>query len=334
MTLPSIMDVGELDEYCTRLLAVFLLERHTYRFNELKEYLKKKGLRMSVPTLIDHLEHLTKKQLVLREEKDKQFVTYRFHWEKWQDSDQLMKERIQLEKMLQQEMDEFSKRPVIEQVSYVHRISVLLFFQTLRESIVAKLKPETEFVAHIDFIHSGNIFDRARNMILGNIEKKGEKYATECLLTIDTLVSLYTEAMEEYENFRKFELPTIHITNETNDLLDKIHSLLNIKRAPKNHLLRSDVVYTALNEYAKTLKIAPYKTRASIYPPEIQKLKEANFFKPKKSVSDAIKKFESMGVPTRDKRTAIRSALINDTMKKNSTLKAAKEGDEWFFWQD
>ena len=74
--------------------------------------------------------------------------------------------------------------------------------------------------------------------------------------------------------------------------------------------------------------------RKAIYPPEIQKLKKANFFKPKKSLDDAIKKFESMGVPTRDKRTAIRSALINDAQKKNSTLKAAKEGDEWFFWQD
>jgi hypothetical protein len=72
----------------------------------------------------------------------------------------------------------------------------------------------------------------------------------------------------------------------------------------------------------------------AIYPPEIQKLKKANFFKPKKSLDETIKKFESMGVPTRDKRTAIRSALINDTHKKKSTLKATKEGDKWFFWQD
>jgi hypothetical protein len=74
--------------------------------------------------------------------------------------------------------------------------------------------------------------------------------------------------------------------------------------------------------------------RKVIYPPEIQKLKKANFFKPKKSLDDTIKKFESLGVPTRDKRTAIRSALINDAHKKNSTLKATKEGDEWYFWQD
>jgi hypothetical protein len=72
----------------------------------------------------------------------------------------------------------------------------------------------------------------------------------------------------------------------------------------------------------------------AIYPPAIQKLKKANFFKPKKSLDDAIRKFESMGVPTREKRTAIRSALINDARKKNSTLNAAKEDNVWFFWQD
>jgi hypothetical protein len=216
---------------------------------------------MSVPTLIDHLEHLTKKQLVLREEKDRQFVTYRFYWEKWRDSDQLMKERIQLEKMLQQEMDEFSKRPVIEQVSYVHLITGLLFYQTLRESIVAKVKPETEFVAHINFIHFGNIFNRAQNMILDNVEKKGEEYAIECILTIDKLTSLYSEAKHEYDNFQKLELPTIHVTKETNELLDEIHSYLNKNKTPEDHIIRSDVVDIALHEYAKKLKvkIAPAK---------------------------------------------------------------------------
>jgi hypothetical protein len=72
----------------------------------------------------------------------------------------------------------------------------------------------------------------------------------------------------------------------------------------------------------------------AIYPPEIQKLKKTNFFKTKKSLDDTIRKFEAMGLPTRDKRTAIRSALINDARKKNSTLKATKEGNEWYFWQD
>jgi hypothetical protein len=74
--------------------------------------------------------------------------------------------------------------------------------------------------------------------------------------------------------------------------------------------------------------------RKAIYPPWIEKLKKDNFFKQKKSLDDVIKKFESLGAPTRGKRTAIRNALINDTRKADSSLKATKEDDTWYFMQD
>lgn len=74
--------------------------------------------------------------------------------------------------------------------------------------------------------------------------------------------------------------------------------------------------------------------RKAIYPQWIEKLKQENFFKPKKSLNEIITKFESMGVPTRSKRAAIRNALINDTHKKESKLKSTKEGKDWFFWED
>jgi len=74
--------------------------------------------------------------------------------------------------------------------------------------------------------------------------------------------------------------------------------------------------------------------RKAIYPPEIEKLKKADFFKPKKSLDEVIEKFESMIVPTRGKRNAILTALKADTRKKGSTLKGTKEDDTWYFMQD
>jgi hypothetical protein len=74
--------------------------------------------------------------------------------------------------------------------------------------------------------------------------------------------------------------------------------------------------------------------RKAIYPKEIQALIEKDFFKPKKSLDDVIKKFESMGVPARGKKVAIRNALIRETRKKDSKLKATKEDDTWVFWVD
>jgi hypothetical protein len=74
--------------------------------------------------------------------------------------------------------------------------------------------------------------------------------------------------------------------------------------------------------------------RKAIYPPEIEKLKKANFFKPKKSLDEVIAKFEEMVVPTRGKRNAILTALKADTRKKGSNLKGTKEDNSWYFMQD
>jgi hypothetical protein len=93
----------------------------------------------------------------------------------------------------------------------------------------------------------------------------------------------------------------------------------------------------------KTEKIEPDKkdqkdrrggARKAIYPPWIQKLKEEGFFQSKKTLDETIKQFESMGVPTRSKRSSIRNALINDTHKQGSKLKSTKEGNTWVFWED
>ena len=74
--------------------------------------------------------------------------------------------------------------------------------------------------------------------------------------------------------------------------------------------------------------------RKAIYPPEIEKLKQAKFFKPKKTLDEVIAKFESMDVPTRGKRNAILTALKADIRKKGSTLKGTKEDNNWCFMQD
>jgi hypothetical protein len=74
--------------------------------------------------------------------------------------------------------------------------------------------------------------------------------------------------------------------------------------------------------------------RKGIYPQWVQKFKKDGFFKQKKSLDEVIKKFEDSGIPSRNKRTAIRNALINDTHKKDSKLTSTKDGEAWYFWEN
>lgn len=255
MALPYAMGIGELDPYCTKLLAFFTLERETYRFNELKRQLKGMSMEMTTPTLVLHLNHLIKKEVIVRDEKDKLNVTCRFNWEKWQDADQHMKDRIVFEKMLQKEMDEFSSRPVIEQILYVHNTAVLVFFKSIRERILAKAEPEKEFMANINFIHFANILDKAQDMLLDNVEKQGEKYATECLIIIDRLTTQFAMAQTHLEKQQVMRIPTVQISGAALNVLNRIHTAVNKDKIPEEHTLKPDIIHLALVEYGKKLGI-------------------------------------------------------------------------------
>lgn len=111
------------------------------------------GVEMTTPTLSLHLNHLVEKQVLVRDEKVKQFVSYRFNSEKWENADKEAKNRIIFEKMLKKEMEIFSARPMLQQVSYVNLTAVTMFYLGLREQIVAKVNPERQFMANINLIH-------------------------------------------------------------------------------------------------------------------------------------------------------------------------------------
>ena len=92
------------DQYCEKILIVLMMSDEKIRFNELHRKLKKFGVKMSKPTLIEHLNHLVEKELILREEEDKQKVTYVTNWNRFKQVkkakklNQLTLQQIKMEK--------------------------------------------------------------------------------------------------------------------------------------------------------------------------------------------------------------------------------------------
>jgi len=80
-----------LDEYCKNIFSVFLVSENPLRFNELYRTLNNIGLKMSKPTLIEHLYHLLKHRLIIRKKKGKQNVSYEANWTKLETFQQSMK---------------------------------------------------------------------------------------------------------------------------------------------------------------------------------------------------------------------------------------------------
>jgi hypothetical protein len=163
----------------------------------------------------------------VRVELDKKFVTYRFNSEKYPNVEQLLKDRIFGEKAFQKELDGYRTRPVIEQILYVHSLAVQLFFFSLRNSIIAKIKPEEEFEAKMNEIHFGHVFFRTTQMILDNVKKLGEDYTLECLQQIDSLTLQFNEARAKLKQIQRINIPMIQTTEKTENLLNKIYIHLN-----------------------------------------------------------------------------------------------------------
>ena len=55
-----------LDSYCQKIISVLLLMRQEYRFNQLYRFLNEHGVKISKPTLAEHLKHLTEIGILLR----------------------------------------------------------------------------------------------------------------------------------------------------------------------------------------------------------------------------------------------------------------------------
>jgi predicted transcriptional regulator len=67
-----------LDDYCSAIL-IILWKRKEMRFNEIYRELRRKGTKLSKPTLSEHLKHLRKKKWITRKVRGVQNVSYMIH---------------------------------------------------------------------------------------------------------------------------------------------------------------------------------------------------------------------------------------------------------------
>jgi hypothetical protein len=72
------LEQNMLDDYCSAIL-MLLWKKKEMRFNEIYRALKNKGVRLSKPTLSEHLKHLSKEKWVKRKVRGVQNVTYGIH---------------------------------------------------------------------------------------------------------------------------------------------------------------------------------------------------------------------------------------------------------------
>ena len=195
------MDKPLLDEYCKNIFSVFLVSEKALRFNELYRTLNDIGLKMTKPTLIDHLNHLRKAKLLIKRKEGKQNVSYSANWTKLETFQQSMKTKQFIKSLLGNE-NQFKTYPIDEQVTYVTNLLTLGNLYRLKLEVQDAIDPSKNFEHSIQFLFVNRFFELFKRWLLESCHASETEKASEALSMIDYNITRITNILFTPDNIR------------------------------------------------------------------------------------------------------------------------------------
>jgi len=169
------MEEPPLDDYCQKILAVLTLLRKKIRFNALYRFLNEHGVKISKPTLSEHLKHLTKLEILVRQEEGIQKVTYRINFERFEKLDknseitqELVTRHFQQEKM-------YKTIPVGRKIDLFHTLTILQSLMLLKLEILAISNPDKKFEYSLSHYSTVQHFGTIKTWLLENLRENAEE---------------------------------------------------------------------------------------------------------------------------------------------------------------
>lgn len=193
------------DEACTKILTAIVFSRDTFRFNELHRYLNQKFFKISKVTLSKHLKHLVDSELLYRDEKDKQYVTYRFYDEKWKHLDKFVETQKALQKIFEKEEKEFDSYSVSTQISSVFITLIRRDLLILRNEILKVIDPDNTYEYSMKILVLNNIWNGLKNLLLKKCLENDADYQNEVLNEINGIADFITDNMINEDKIKENE---------------------------------------------------------------------------------------------------------------------------------
>jgi DNA-binding transcriptional ArsR family regulator len=145
--------VEKLDQACRTIFGYFAATMgEKTRFNDLFRKMNALGYKMSRPTLSEHLKHLTKMELLKREEEATQRVTYRLNGEKWANLKETIRRRNEFYQIITKAEKEFKSYPIKTQLNLVFQIIAWRDLYTLKKQIVWEIDQKTNFETQLELL--------------------------------------------------------------------------------------------------------------------------------------------------------------------------------------
>lgn len=181
----------EMDDICKKMLGILMFTRSSYRFNELERNFRSEGIKETRPTIIEHLNHLIEKKLVVKTEVSSKEVWYSFNWDLWGRVDESILEGILTKRILQEKMEKFNKLTIDEQIEYVHNIDVVTNLLSLKDLMEAWIDPKLEAVYQSNLRNYDVYRTVVAARLIENCNEFGIEYAHTLLDKLNKLIDEY-----------------------------------------------------------------------------------------------------------------------------------------------
>jgi len=181
----------EPDEYCEQIFCFLVAYHNKIRFNQLHKTLNSLHVKMTKPTLIKHLHHLSTKNSILQKKEGKQNITYQVNWRKFE----YLNEAIEFKELIASKLwDEkaFKSSSLEYQVSFVHGILSMLQLYYLQLSIISIEEPKAKPINALGALLIHRLYDNYRLWLLDTCRQSKEN--------VQKALNLLDKTTREYQN--------------------------------------------------------------------------------------------------------------------------------------
>jgi DNA-binding HxlR family transcriptional regulator len=163
----------EIDEYCGKIFALLVANQEKIRFNKLHETLNELDVKISKPTLIQHLRHLRTKGFILRKKEGKQKVTYQVNWKKFEQLEETLGFKEIIARNLENEKI-FKSKSLEDQIIFVTGVLTMTQVMYLQLQVVGILEPKSEDLINLSSLLVHRLYDHYRRWLLDTCKQSSE----------------------------------------------------------------------------------------------------------------------------------------------------------------
>jgi DNA-binding HxlR family transcriptional regulator len=184
----------ETDEYCEKIFMTLAIIGKT-RFNKLHQKLLELNAKMSKPTLIEHLNHLIEKEIIQRNQEDKQRVSYELNWKrlkqlrKFKETNQIAIDQVRYEK-------KFKSMNLYQRTAFTTAMLAIGELFYLELIILNTLEPENKLQNYYSYTLIRKLFNIYATWLLDSC-KESKEDSQKILRLIDKNIKAFREPFFE-----------------------------------------------------------------------------------------------------------------------------------------